>query len=192
MVKGKQVIVEQPSDIPLPQVQLSAHEVWTRPANGVIKLNVDGAYTAQTGAAGTGMILRRGDGSIIFSACRALRFCSSALDAELSACMEGVRMALDLSQENIIVETDSLELATMARNEDRDSSCLGHLVTDLRLLLTSPRIVGLNKIPRGQNNASHMLARFGMFQNRTEVWMGTAPGALLGRILRNCNDIISN
>jgi hypothetical protein len=43
------------------------------------------------------MILRRGDGTIVFAACRSLRFCSSALDLEISACMEGVKMALDLS-----------------------------------------------------------------------------------------------
>ena len=188
IIKGKQASVVQPSDGPKPQVQLSARDAWTRPSNGAIKLNVDGAYIPQTGVAGAGMILRRGDGSIIFSACRAIRFCSSALDSELSACMKGIKMALELSQENIIVETDSLELVTMATSVDRDSSCLGHLVADLRLLLTCPRILAFNKIPRGQNNASHELARFGMFQNRTEVWLGTAPEALLSCILRDCNN----
>ena len=59
-------------------------------------------------------------------------------------------MALDLSQENIIVEMDSLELLTMARSKGRDGSCLGHLVADLRLLLSSPRIVAFNKIPGGK------------------------------------------
>jgi hypothetical protein len=57
-----------------------------------------------------GMIPRRGDGSIIFSGYRALRFCSSALDSELSACMEGFTMALDSSEEKIIVEMDYMQL----------------------------------------------------------------------------------
>jgi hypothetical protein len=50
------------------------------------------------------MILRRGDGSIIFSACRGLRFCSSALEAELSACLEGINVTLEMSQDGIIVK----------------------------------------------------------------------------------------
>jgi hypothetical protein len=64
--------------------------VKSRPPVGTVKLNIDGAYIDQTGVAGAGMILRRDDGSIVFSACRALRFCSSALESELSACLEGV------------------------------------------------------------------------------------------------------
>ena len=61
------------------------------------------------------MILRRSNGSIVFSACRDLRFCLSALDAELQACPEGVKLALDISEDSILVETDSLELVRITR-----------------------------------------------------------------------------
>jgi hypothetical protein len=77
-----------------------------------------------------GMIPRRGDGSIIFSGYRALRFCSSALDSELSGCMEGITMAPDSSEEKIIVEMDYMQLVSMSNNSERDSSCFGHMVAD--------------------------------------------------------------
>jgi ribonuclease HI len=84
---------------------VSVHAAWSRPPVGACKLNIDGAYVASSGLAGYGMILWRSDGSVIFSACRALRFCSSALDAELHTSLEGIKLALELCQEDIQVET---------------------------------------------------------------------------------------
>jgi hypothetical protein len=55
------------------------HDIpWPRPPAGAAKLNIDGAFFAQTGKAGAGMILRSSDGGVIFSACRDLCPCTSA------------------------------------------------------------------------------------------------------------------
>jgi hypothetical protein len=101
------------------------------------------------------MILQRDDGSIVFSACRTLRFCSSALESELSPCFEGVSKALEGSAESIIIETDCVELIHLIKAGSRDNSSLGHLVADLKDLLSSPRIIDVKKIYRDQNSASH-------------------------------------
>jgi hypothetical protein len=61
---------------------------------------------------------------------------------------------------------------------------------DLRLLLKSERIIAFNKISRAQNSASHELARFGIFQNRTEVWLDETPTSLMSCNLRDCNHTI--
>ena len=189
LIKGKQVVGKQ--YIHEQNIQSTQPPVrWSRPPNGVLKLNVDGAYVAQTGAAGAGMILRRSDGSIVFSACRALQFCASALDAELQACLEGTRFALDMCQGNFLVETDSVELLNMAISVERDRSSLGHLVEDLRILLSSDRILSVSKIPRLCNIASHDLARHGIVDQRTQIWFGSAPDILRDRIVRDCNNSI--
>jgi hypothetical protein len=74
------------------------------------------------------MILRWSDGSVVFSTCRVLHFCSFVLDAELHACLEGIELALDICQENFSVETDNIELINMATSVVRDSSAIGHVV----------------------------------------------------------------
>ncbi|KAM0858225.1 hypothetical protein ACQ4PT_047971 [Festuca glaucescens] len=66
---------------------------WKPPDEGVAKLNVDGAFS-HDGRAGTGMILRRSDGSVIFAACRRLGVCTDALEAELAAIEEGLTLTL--------------------------------------------------------------------------------------------------
>jgi hypothetical protein len=83
------------------------------------------------------MILRDSNGLIIFLAYRSLVFCSSALEPELQAWLEGLKFALDLGQDKILVETNSLKLVQMATCKARDDSCVGHLVGDLHLLLAS-------------------------------------------------------
>jgi ribonuclease HI len=186
VLKGKQIIHIQDTE---ERAKQSVRVPWVMPPAGALKLNIDGAFLAQSGQAGAGMILRRSDGTIVFAACRSLRFCLSALDSEISACMEGVKLALDLSQESILVETDCLELVSMVRSTNADRSCFGHLVEDLRHLFSLERIVSITKISRDQNYASHELARFAMLEDRTGVWLGSAPDPLLGRIHEDCNNI---
>jgi hypothetical protein len=67
----------------------AAKERWTRPPADWGKLNVDGSYVEATKEGGAGTILRDEAGSIIFSSCRYIPSCSSPLEAELAACLEG-------------------------------------------------------------------------------------------------------
>ena len=112
IMKGK--LVPEAEAVEVRAVQHPVHVVWQRPPAGLLKLNVDGAFIAQSGRAGTGMILRRSDGSIVFSACSDLHRCLSAPEAELQACMEGLRFALDMSQERVSLDTDSAQLVQLA------------------------------------------------------------------------------
>jgi hypothetical protein len=50
---------------------------------------------------------------------------------------EGVSKVLEGSAESIIIETDCLELIHLIKARSRDSSSLGHLVADLKDLLSS-------------------------------------------------------
>ena len=72
IMKGKQIIGDWRSDVHETRRRPATQEGWSSPPSGVLKLNVDGAFVAQTGLAGAGMILWRSNGSIIFSACRDL------------------------------------------------------------------------------------------------------------------------
>jgi hypothetical protein len=101
------------------------------------------------------MILRQSDGSVVFSAYHALWHCSSALEAEMMACLEGIRLAIDMGHQNIIIET---ELLHMMSTKKRIGSAIGHLAEDLRMLLASEYVSSFVKILRVCNSASHELA----------------------------------
>jgi hypothetical protein len=46
-------------------------------------------------------------------------------------------------------------------------------VEDLRIMLSSGRFRSVIKIPRLCNSASHVLANFGMVNQRTQLWLGS-------------------
>jgi hypothetical protein len=48
--------------------------------------------------------------------------------------MEGVKLALDPSRENILVETNCFRMVLLFRSTNVDRSYFGHLVEDLREL----------------------------------------------------------
>jgi hypothetical protein len=146
IIKGKQ-IARQDHPVKI-SVQAVSQAVWRRPAEGELKLNVDGAFVAQTLEAVAGMIMRRSDGTIVFSACRVLSNCTSALEAEMLACLDGVRFATDMGLDRILVESDCQVLVNVLTGDDRDGSPLCHLVEDLHIMLSSGRFLNVIKIPR--------------------------------------------
>jgi ribonuclease HI len=187
IVKGKRS-VDPPVAVAHPSKSVVAPSTpWKRPSEGFLKLNVDGSFMAADGTAGAGMILRSHDGEIIFSASRSLLQCSSALESEVCALMEGIALAQEHNQQHFVIESDSAEVVQMLNNNARDLSPLGHLVAEVKTLMSSGQIVGISKIPRSQNIASHLLAGFGRSNDRTEVWLGSGPESILGSLLRDCN-----
>ena len=93
---------------------------------------------ATDGTTGACMVLRGVDGSIIFSACRELRSCRDALEAELCACMEGLSFAIQRSDLPIVIEMDSMVAVSMIQDREIDRSVYSSLVMEIRHLRASP------------------------------------------------------
>ncbi|XP_073368034.1 uncharacterized protein [Aegilops tauschii subsp. strangulata] len=169
--KGKMVVLPSPPRAPesmAPKVR--AH--WVPPQPGWVKLNTDGSYIAATGAAGGGMILRDDRGEIIYSACRELRTCDNALEAELEACREGLELALHRSNLPILVELDSAEAVSMITAHEMDRSSHRALIKEIRRLAGSDaREISFTLCSRLQNRISHELAAYGRSTPRTAVWL---------------------
>jgi hypothetical protein len=79
----------------------------------------------------------------------------------------------------------------MMSSKERIGSAIGHLAEDLRKLLASEHVSSFVKIPRVCNRASHELAKYGMVNNRTPVWLGSVSGELQDIIHWDCNNSIS-
>ena len=115
-------------------------------------------------------------GDIIFSSCRELRTCIEPLEAELSACMEGINLTLQWTEMPIEVETDCLVALNMINGPGRDRSRYTMLVDQIQRLLREGRMFKLSHVRREQNGASHYLASFGRTEGRIMVWLGSGPG----------------
>uniref|UniRef100_A0ACD5X9B5 Uncharacterized protein n=1 Tax=Avena sativa TaxID=4498 RepID=A0ACD5X9B5_AVESA len=145
IVKGKQVVDGTQRLQKRNQADERPHVKykWKPPDEGVMKLNVDGAYT-QDGRAGTGMLLRDSNGSVIFAACRWLQTCSEPLEAELAAMEEGMELALHWTHTNVILESDCAEAIKMVQDDKPNLSRHAMRINSIRERLRERGIKGLS------------------------------------------------
>jgi hypothetical protein len=132
--KGKKV-VDYSTNFPRVDIDKQGskpEKKWLLPTRGRLKLNVDGSYVQAKGQAGAGMISRDSNWDIIFSACRVLYNCTSALEAELAACDEGLKLALCWANEPFDLESDCQNAVTMITTKEADRSALVHQVQSIK------------------------------------------------------------
>jgi hypothetical protein len=120
-VKGKQPVVSEYCNTKRSMTKDPGQpRKWCKPAEGIIKLNVDGSFDAATGVGGAGMVLRDEEGAVIFTACRYLPSCASPLEAELAACYDGVQLAREHADVECVVEMDCQEAICMITSQIED------------------------------------------------------------------------
>ena len=66
---------------------------WRKPMNEKMKINSDGAFTADTGEGGWGYVIRDGDGMVLYAGAGNLMRLTEATQAEVRACLEGAKAA---------------------------------------------------------------------------------------------------
>lgn len=155
----------------------SVHSVplhWEKPPAGWMKLNIDGSFQAEDENGGVGMILRNWSGEVIFSSCRFLNSCREALESELLACVEGLRLALQWTILPIIIETDCLVAFQLVQVKVQDRSALAHIISEIKWLMDDEREVVIQKINRSQNQVSHMLAHKARSEHLSKFWLGNS------------------
>jgi hypothetical protein len=161
---------------------------WKPPDEGGTKLNVDGAFS-HDGRAGTGMILRHSDGSVIFAACRQLRVCTDALEAELAAIEEGLALTLGWEAGAVVLETDSAEAIKLIAEGTPNLSQHAMRIKIIRERIRETEVV-LCKVSRDANGASHGLAQLGRVNGRTDVWQHCYPPEIAEAIKADCNNLV--
>ena len=125
-------------------------------------------------------------GQIIFSACRWLYSCCSALEAELAACDEGLRLAMAWSQLPIVLNTDCAEAVSLISTANSNRSPFVNDCKEIAALIQGDREVLIKKVARSQVQAGHELAALGRSQQRTACWLGSCPDSISNIVMADC------
>lgn len=107
----------------------ATEDQWQPPSSGWVKLKVVGSFIPGQSSDGAGMVLRDDVGADIFSSCCYFLSCTSALEAKLTPCMEGVNLAMEWSEKPVIIESDSLQAVRFLQDDGPNRSPLATLVT---------------------------------------------------------------
>uniref|UniRef100_A0ACD5WX57 Uncharacterized protein n=1 Tax=Avena sativa TaxID=4498 RepID=A0ACD5WX57_AVESA len=157
---------------------------WSPLPVGWTKLNVDGSFHPESRIGGLGMVLRDDRGNIIFSSCRHIFSCSSPLEAELMACMEGCALTTQWSDLPCITETDCLNLVAMINNNIEDISPETFLLKEIRRLLNEMVKFKVVHIRREQNLVRMLLPTWGDRRSKPQYGFDRIQIAFLNYVRR--------
>jgi hypothetical protein len=90
--KGKHHVLSASTNI---SAASSEQVRWIAPAIGTLKANVDACWDAATKRVGIGIIIRDHKGLTVLSKSESLAWCSSAKEAEATACMSGLNLLIE-------------------------------------------------------------------------------------------------
>ena len=136
---------------------------WQRPARNALKVNIDGAFTAEAGSGAAGAVARDSEGSFLMASTRRLPGVSSALAAEAEALREGVRLVHSVTTGSVVMETDSLELVSLWSKRAIQRSELAPVFYDIKELAASFSSFSVVHARRSANKAAHVCAKFCCF-----------------------------
>ncbi|KAH0746243.1 hypothetical protein KY285_007900 [Solanum tuberosum] len=89
---------------------------WTRPKEGWVKCNTDGASRGNPGMSSYGFCLRDSSGDLLYAEAKRIGFATNMV-AEITAIWKAMRYCKEQGYANIFLETDSLSLKNMIRGE---------------------------------------------------------------------------
>ncbi|VAI34713.1 unnamed protein product [Triticum turgidum subsp. durum] len=158
---------------------------WPKPPLGWVALSTDGSFVKETGLAGSGMMLRDSVGEVIFSAYRYLFNCKDALEAEISAILEGMTMSIHRSELPIVIQSDNATVVVALTDDSLDRSAYGHLMLEIKKTLDSRGFIPL-KIERHQNGVAHSLASIERSDGSTACWLRRVPDNVTNDVLVDC------
>ncbi|KAK3190197.1 hypothetical protein Dsin_029758 [Dipteronia sinensis] len=135
---------------------------WSCPAAGKYKINTDAAINSQSQRVGVGVLIRDSSSQVWLSSVSNFHACFSPHNAEASAILRGLRVAVDSGLFLAVLESDANWVVDMIN--DRRSSCadIGIICRDIVYVMTQFD-VSVNFVSRQANRAAHALANLAWF-----------------------------
>ncbi|KAM7486964.1 hypothetical protein LguiA_002973 [Lonicera macranthoides] len=107
---------------------------WARPEAGRVKCNIDGSVFEDQGKVGFGFVIRNDLGHFLHARNGSTSAPLDPLLAEATSCREALSWIKDARLSNVCVEADSLILILALRGDFSDSSYIGSVIQDRKIL----------------------------------------------------------
>ena len=109
---------------------------WARPLEGVMKINVDGAFKTEMRQGGWGAVIRN-EGEVVKAGAGNISHTMDSLHAEMIAAREGIRLAAEAGMGHVILETDAMLVKFALQNDSFRLSPLGGLIWEIKMMAAS-------------------------------------------------------
>ncbi|KAL6205492.1 hypothetical protein ACLB2K_022751 [Fragaria x ananassa] len=181
VVTATEVIPRLPPNIVL-------KETWSRPAEGYLKINYDGAYTVRKG--GLGVVARDTKGRFVAAKCRLVNV-ESEDEVVAMAALEALCLAKELGWPRVCFEGDSVRvvnaLQTSTASDDSDtysfssfsssssSSSFSQIISEIQYMSRSFQQSTFSVIHQKANAIAENLATHGLSNPEDKHWLAKPP-----------------
>ncbi|GMI83716.1 hypothetical protein HRI_002040900 [Hibiscus trionum] len=169
----------------LPGVGTSCNrsERWCWPSEGVFKVNVDGAFFADSGKASIGVVARDHFGLMIDGQASILHGTFTAELTEVMALLEGLKMAALNGWSQVQFECDSIGVLNRLVSQDEDRSIAGLFLTEAKQLLHNNPGFRILHVNRKANRVAHTLAHWILDCNEPFYFAFDVPSCIESDVL---------
>ncbi|KAL4378113.1 hypothetical protein GQ457_02G040570 [Hibiscus cannabinus] len=148
---------------------------WCPPSFPMLKLNVDGAFRIEDRSGAVGFVVRNSVGLVLGGGACFIREAYSADFVEAQAVIHALRFASSKGFKIIIIECDTLAVASKLKKKLPDFSMLGLFLEEAKQLMNSFEDVGVCYVHRSGNRVAHALASFGFDCNEPFTFGSNYP-----------------
>ncbi|KAL5844232.1 hypothetical protein ACOSQ3_010285 [Xanthoceras sorbifolium] len=158
--------------------------VWPPPPSGVFKLNVDTSVFKGGCQVGSGSVVRRSDGSLVFAATTVFHGGFAVNVAEALAVLDGLSLATSKGLLPLLgyYKCDALNVVNLYLGITSSRLEIMNVIRDIRRLLLQFPYCSLAHVPHNCNTAAHEVAKFGLLAPVSVFWEVSFPNWLVGLI----------
>ncbi|KAL6533034.1 hypothetical protein OROMI_027146 [Orobanche minor] len=153
-------------------------EEWTPPLAPSLKCNFDAAICSRTGKVTFGAVVRDHAGSFVAARSGEL-FCAADPNlAETLACKEALSWLREKGVQDVILETDCLQLQRALVSNIPDMSYTGYIISACKAFGASFSFISFQHVRRHGNIVAHILARTAISLSSQGNWTDIPPDCI--------------
>ncbi|KAK5818410.1 uncharacterized protein LOC108477907 [Gossypium arboreum] len=164
-------------------------ERWRPLEPDEIKINFDGAFDKQIFKYGIGIVCRDSEGKILYCRLEVNNRIPTTFAAKALACVQAVRMGLDLSYQRVVVEGDALSIIKKIQRNENDKSMLSPYIIDIKTLSKNFNKCRFRRIGRKGNETAHAIAQEALKLNITTYMEGQSLRTVITPAVKDAKDL---
>jgi ribonuclease HI len=159
---------------------------WEKPPPGYVKINTDGGFEVASMPGATDAVIKDENGIFMRAKARKLPSVASALVAEAEARRDGLRLLGQSGHQQVILESDSLELITLWRSREEQRSEITPILREIQTMIAGILSFKTLHTRRTGNMVAHICAK-NASSSHDIVWGNNPPSFLLKQLRADCN-----
>ncbi|CAL9013929.1 unnamed protein product [Prunus brigantina] len=170
-----------------PEAQAEPVTSWQKPPFGVLKVNCDATWMAQTGMGSVGWVVRDSYGWMVLAGGKGVLWGGSALAMEAEAIREALLVCVQGGLSKLEVESDSLQIIRMLCGKWKVGFAVEPIIFDIKRLVAQCQHCVFLFTPRLCNKAAHKVAAFVFRVGGIHTWDDLWPEWIFDTLASDVN-----